>query len=276
MINTISSKKNDVSNNISSKNGNFDYGSVANGRKNVSKISEFFPNLLPLEKMSNNRILKSLPEHEAGRLLPHLDFVLLEEGKEIYAAGELNPHVYFPETTVISDVSDLKDGNTIETAMVGKDSATGLCAILGLNPTNHRAQTIIKGNAWRIKSEILKQEFNRGGKLQTLLLDCVNRHINQISQRLICKSFHLVEKRLCAWLLMLHDRVGRNRLKLTQENTALLLGANRPTITVTAQLLRSKGFIDYSRGGLIILDRSGLEESACECYQILQLDDCIH
>jgi CRP-like cAMP-binding protein len=206
------------------------------------------------------------------RLMPHLDFVFLASGEQICAVGESNHYVYFPETAVVSDISDLEDGNTIETAMIGRDGASGLCAVFGASPPQRRAQTTIKGTAWRIKTETLKQEFARAGTLQTALLDYVNLHIRQISQRLVCKSFHLIEKRLCSWLLMLHDRVENNRLKMTQERAALLLGANRPTITIAAQMLRQKGFINYSRGGIKILDRRGLEDSACECYNALRLD----
>ena len=228
------------------------------------------------EKISNNRILGSLSDFDAARLMPYLDFVLLSTGEEIYSAGQPNRYVYFPETAVASDIYDLSDGGTIETAMTGSESAIGLCAILGKYPVTHRIQTIVKGNAWRIKTERLKQEFTRSGEMQTLLLDGINRHINQITQRLVCKSFHLLEKRLCGWLLMLHDRVNKNRFKMTQENIALLLGVNRPSITIAALTLRNQGLIDYSRGGIKILDRQGMENSACECYSVLKPDniDC--
>jgi len=223
-------------------------------------------------QISTNHILGALPDFDIVRLFPHLEFVFLPSGEEIHPADELSRYIYFPETAVVSEVCDLADGNSIETAMVGSDGATGLEAILGLKPPPRRARITIEGNAWRIKTDILKQEFVRAGKLQMLLLDYINRHINQISQRLICKSFHLIEKRLCCWLLMLHDRVKNNQLKLTQENTALLFGAHRPSITLAAQALRGKGLIDYSRGGISILDRQGLEYSACECYSVFHLN----
>ncbi len=88
----------------------------------------------------------------------------------------------------------------------------------------------------------------------------------QISQRSVCKSFHIIEKRLSSWLLMLHDRVGKNQLTLTQEQISLCIGAYRPSITLVAQSLREKGLIDYMRGKIHIIDRQGLEFSACECY----------
>lgn len=278
MGNVTNNKNTDDSKNNASKfagivnfNGNFQMVR----EKNSSKMSGL-PVKPAAEKISNNRILGSLSDFDAVRLMPYLDFVLLSAGEEIYAAGEPNRYVYFPETAVASDIYDLSDGGTIETAMTGSESAIGLCAILGKYPVTHRIQTIVKGNAWRIKTERLKQEFSRGGEMQTLLLDGINRHINQITQRLVCKSFHLLEKRLCGWLLTLHDRVKKNRFKMTQENIALLLGANRPSITIAALTLRNQGLIDYSRGGIKILDRQGMENSACECYSVLKSDnfDC--
>lgn len=221
--------------------------------------------------ISSNRILGALSDYDAARLMPHLDFVSLTHGAEIHRAGEPNRYVYFPETVVVSYVYDLADGSTIETAMIGSEGATGLCSVLAAHqPPAHRARATVGGSAWRIKAETLKQELARGGKIQTMLFAFMNEHVNQISQRLVCKSFHVVEKRLCSWLLMLHDRVKDNRLTLTQENAALLLGANRPTITIAAQNLRNKRLIDYSRGKFHLLDRRGLENSACECYAVLQ------
>lgn len=276
MRNELSSKNTGVSKNIASKFSgiiSFNDNSLSVKEKNNSKMSDLSAKSSSAEKISSNRILGSLPDFDAARLMSHLDFVLLSAGEEIYAAGEFNRYVYFPETAVASDIYDLADGCTIETAMIGSEGATGLCTILGKYPQTHRVKITIKGNAWRIKTETLKQEFARGGKMQTLLLDCVNRHINQITQRLVCKSFHLLEKRLCGWLLMLRDRVKNDRLKLTQENIALLLGANRPSVTIAALTLRNQGLIDYSRGEMFILDHQSLENSACECYSVLKSDN---
>jgi PAS domain S-box-containing protein len=153
---------------------------------------------LQTQSISSNRIIGSLPDYDAARLMPHLDFVLLSHGAEIYPAGEYSRYVYFPETAIVSYLYDLEDGSTIETAMIGGEGATGLCSALGSELPMHRAQITVGGNAWRIKTEILKQEFARGGKIQTMLLHFMSEHINQISQRLVCKSFHVIEKRLCS------------------------------------------------------------------------------
>ncbi len=273
MINGLNYK-----NNVVSKPGSSKFSSIGNHNKvhpNVKEnsakwLANASAQTLQTQSISSNRILGSLPDYDAARLMPHLDLVLLSHGAEIYRSGEYSRYVYFPETAVVSYLYDLEDGSTIETAMIGSEGVTGLCSVLGSEPSNHRAQVIVGGNAWRIKTETLKQEFARGGKILAMLLAYMNEHINQISQRLVCKSFHVIENRLCCWLLMLRDRVENNQLMLTQENVALLLGANRPTITIAAQNLRNKGLINYARGKFYLLDRSGLENSACECYSALQ------
>lgn len=267
MINGINYKNNGVSKFSSIGNHNI----RSNVKENDARWSPHASaETSSIRNILRNRIIGSLSDYDAARLMPHLDFVLLSQGEEIYPAGEYNRYVLFPETAVVSYLYDLEDGSAMETAMIGSEGATGLCAVFGSEPTTHRARITVGGNAWRIKTEILKQEFARGGKIQAMLLAYMNEHINQVSQRFVCKSFHIIEKRLCSWLLMLHDRLQNNQLMLTQENAALLLGTNRPTITIAAQTLRNKGLIDYTRGKFTLLDREGLENSACECYFVLQ------
>jgi CRP-like cAMP-binding protein len=218
----------------------------------------------------NNKILNSLPQFDLVRLIPHLDYVYLPAGKVLYQLNETVEHIYFPETAVASNISDLEDGSTIETSMVGNEGATGVSALLGTEPAFQRSQITIKGAAWKIKTEILRQELVKPGKLQALIFDYVNYHMNHILQRLICKSFHVIEQRFCSWLLMLQDRAKTEQLPVTHENTALLLGSQRPSITMVAQILRKKGLIDYSRGGIFIQDRRKMENAACECYSVFQ------
>lgn len=251
----------------------FAYNSVicaklANGVLPLNENSkEFFFNAQKVNL--NNRILNSLPQVDLVRLMPHLEHVYLPAGKTLYQVNETVEYVYFPETAVASNISDLEDGSTIETSMVGNEGATGVSALLGTEPSFQRSQITIKGAAWKIKTEVLRQELANPGKLQTLIFDYVNHHMNQILQRLICKSFHVIEQRFCSWLLMLHDRSKTERLTVTHENTALLLGSQRPSITMAAQILRKKGLIDYSRGGIFIQNRKRMENAACECYSVL-------
>lgn len=220
----------------------------------------------PDKTVFDNRLLDRAEVGDFEQLMPHFESVALAAGKQLYAAGDANEYVYFPETAVVSHLCGLADGNTLEIAMVGSEGATGLCAILGSLPPMHQAIVTIEGKAWRIRTDVLRQEFARAGKLQTLLIDYINKYLAEVSQRVVCESFHLVEKRLCRWLLTLHDRVRKNQIALTHEQMSQFLGVNRPTLTVTAKILRDEGLISYIRGKFYILDRQRLEASACECY----------
>lgn len=211
----------------------------------------------------DNQILAAACAHDFD-CLPHLEFVSLAAGEELHGQGENSDFVYFPETAVVSHLYNLSDGNSLEIAMVGREGATGLCPVIGSQPAMHQATVTIGGGARRIKTEILRQEFLRNGKFQALVLDYFNAHLAEVSQRAVCTSFHLLEKRLCSWLLMLHDRARENQITMTHEQMSQFLGVYRPTLTMVVRTLRRKGLINYVRGKLYILDRRGLENAACE------------
>lgn len=236
----------------------------------TNRINPLSTEAARIKKFLSNYILTSQSDFDFARLLPHLEVVSLVRGERLHSMGEQSRDVYFPETAVISNLYTLADGSTIEVAMIGREGASELGSLLGSQPPTHWSQVAVGGTALRIKAETLQKEFTHGGKMQTLLFDYINSHITQISQRVACKSFHVVEKRFCNWLLMLHDRVKGNQLPLTQEQIALFLGVHRPSVTLVAQTLREKGLIDYVRGKVNILNRRGLESSACECYSTIQ------
>ena len=250
--------------------GNFNNGYTTIGGREASR-TKYTPAVKFYRKGSlNNHLLASQSETGFARLLPYMEDVSFSNGEYLYQFHQRNDYVYFPETAVISHLHNLADGRTIEIAMIGIEGASGLCSVFSPQPPTHCAQATVGGNAMRIKTEVLRQEFARGEKLQSLMLDYINSHINQISQRIVCESFHLIEERLCSWLLMLYERVQKNHWQITHEQISLLLGANRPSITHAARTLRKKGFIDYTRGKFYILNSQGLKSGACECYSALQ------
>lgn len=223
-----------------------------------------------LKGLLANKILTSLPGEDFARLLPHLEPVSLLSGRDLCKPGESIRFIYFPENAVISHLYVLSDGDMVEAAMIGREGVVGLSAIFSPYPPSHWTQVAVAGNALRIKAEVLKQEFARGGALQRLLLGCAGARIEQISQRVVCNSRHKVGERLCGWLMMIHDRVGDDQLPLTHEQIARHLGARRAGVTSVTIALRNKQIINYSRGHIRILDRQGLEAAACECYRILR------
>jgi len=161
----------------------------------------------------------------------------------------------------------LEGGGTVEVGTIGNEGFIGLPIVL----SNHRSPTKticeIQGDACRIKTEHLQEEFRQGGELQRLLLRYAQQFLNQVAHMAACNRAHPVEERCARWLLMTHDRVGKDEFPITQEFFAYMLGLRRPTVMLGAGLLKEAGMIDYTRGTITILDRKELEQASCECYR---------
>jgi CRP-like cAMP-binding protein len=220
----------------------------------------------PLE----NRLLSGLPMEDYKRLFPALERVHLSLGHSIYEPGQRLEHVYFPTSAVVSLLYTMEDGSTAEMGLTGNDGAVGVALFLGGDTMPNRAVAQISGGAFRLQAKILQKEFARGGSLQQLLLRYTQALLSQISQTAVCNRLHPVDKRLCRWLLLSHDRVKSDELKMTQEFIANMLGGRRESVTVAAGHLQDAGLIQYSRGRIRILDRVGLEATVCECYRIVK------
>ena len=154
--------------------------------------------------------------------------------------------------------------------MIGNDGLAGIPAILRIKISPYKMMTQLPTNALRIKAEALSNEFNRGGRLHDLLLGYMHMLLTQIAQSVACNSFHLVEQRLCRWLLISRDRAKTDTLQLTQEFLAHMLGVPRTSVTATAGKIQKLGLIRYRRGQIQIIDRQGLEAAACECYEVIK------
>jgi CRP-like cAMP-binding protein len=174
--------------------------------------------------------------------------------------------LYFPETAIVSEFQMLPDGKTIEVAMTGREGVIGISTIFSSHLSPNWLQVSVSGKALRIDAEIFRREFYSRKSLQNSLFGYLDSYIAQISQKVICSSYHTVEERFCCWLLMLSDRCGKRSLPLTQEQIAGFLGVHRPSITLITKSLREKRLIDCRRGKIRIRDREKLEFSSCDCY----------
>ena len=223
-----------------------------------------------LETVSTrNRILSALSHEEISRIQPHLERIHLEKGKIIYITGDAIQHVYFPVKGLLSLLSATETGSTVELAMVGNEGVVGLPAILKNGVISYDVTVQLPVDAFRIRAEVLRKEFERGERLHEHLLGYTHTLIAQIAQLSICNRFHTIEKALIRWLLVAQDRVNTDTLNLTQENISHALGVPRTAVTMAARSLLNAGLIRYSRGNIVILDRAGLEGHSCECYRIL-------
>jgi CRP-like cAMP-binding protein len=250
------------------------FRTVFDSRQTMSAAAGSTPEQRNLETASSNallsnRLLAALPPEEFERLLPHVEPANLSAGEDLYRFEGGVDFAYFPETAVVAHLYVMADGNTTESALIGREGFAGLSAIFNARQPCYLTRVLVAGSAMRIRIDVLKQEFGCGGALQLVLLAYAGARMSQVSQRAACSGSHTVRERLCCWLLMVHDRVGEERLPLTHERIAAHLGVRRAGITETAIELRDRGMIGYARGLVRILDRPRLEAAACECYQLL-------
>jgi CRP-like cAMP-binding protein len=214
-----------------------------------------------------NELLAALPRGAYLRLLPHLEPVSLLLGASLYNSGESIEHVYFPGDALVSLVTHMSDGATVEVGLIGRDGMVGIPVLLGDDIAFEAAVVQIAGSALRMPSVTFK-EVIKGGRnpLLTRLLLYTRVLMKQVAQTAACNGRHTAEKRLARWLLMCHDRAESNELALTQDFISDMLGLRRTGVSSAAIGLQHEGFIRYSRGRITILKRAGLEAFACECY----------
>lgn len=219
---------------------------------------------------TKNQILLALPDEDYQRLHPYLEPVELKLGQILYRPEEPISYVYFPNNAMASIIATTPDGQAAEVGVVGREGISGVDVLMGVDSTPNEAMIQLPDGALRIKTETIREEFKRGGAFQNLSLKYIHALMMQISQTALCNRLHNVEQRLARWLLMCHDRAKGDELTLTQEFLSIMLGVNRPTVTNAAVLLQGGGFIKYSRGKITILDREGLEDFACDCYEVVK------
>jgi CRP-like cAMP-binding protein len=217
-----------------------------------------------------NNLLAALPEEDYARLLPQLELVPLPLGKVLYESNSELRHVYFPTTAIVSLLYVMLDGASAEIAVVGNEGIIGVALFMGGETMPNRAVVPSAGHAYRLEGQLLKQEFNRSGELQHLLLRYTQALLTQMAQTAVCNRHHSLDQQLCRWLLLSLDRLSSNELVMTQELIANMLGVRREGVTESAGNLQSAGLIDYHRGHITVLDRAGLEARTCECYAVVK------
>ncbi|MEQ8963912.1 MAG: Crp/Fnr family transcriptional regulator, partial [Coleofasciculus sp. C2-GNP5-27] len=196
---------------------------------------------MPFSKSNNsviNQLLAALPNQDYQRLVPHLEEVSLILGQILYQPGEPILHVYFPNRAMVSLVTLLANGSTTEVGMVGKEGMVGLPVFLGDGMAINQAVVQLEGTAMKMDTSILKREFERGGRLQRLLLCYTQTLLNQVSQTAACNRQHRLEQRLARWLLSAQDSISGSELRLTQEFLGNMLGTRRATVTIAAGKLQ--------------------------------------
>jgi len=220
-----------------------------------------------------NHLLAALPADEYARLFPHMELVPMPLGNALYESGMQMRHVYFPTTCIVSLLYVMEDGSSAEIAVVGNEGLVGVSLFMGGETTPSRAVVQSAGHAYRLKGQLLKDEFYRAGPMQRLLLRYTQSLLTQMAQTAVCNRHHSVDQQLCRWLLLSLDRLSSNVLTMTQELIANMLGVRREGVTEAAGKLQRAGLINYSRGKITVLDRPGLEARVCECYAVVKKEN---
>jgi len=219
---------------------------------------------------NQNHLLAALPAADFERLVAHLELVPMALGEVLYEPGGQMEHAYFPTTAIVSLHYVMESGATAEAAGVGNEGIVGISLFMGGDTTPSSAVVQIAGHAYRMEARFLKEEFNRGGLMQRLLLRYTQALITQMSQATACNRHHTMEQQLCRWLLLTLDRVSSHELVMTQELIASMLGVRRGGITEAAGNLQRAGVISHRRGHISVIERSGLESRTCECYAVVK------
>jgi CRP-like cAMP-binding protein len=215
-----------------------------------------------------NKLLAALPADDYARLAPTLGTTALKLKRFLHEPGEPVDQVYFPGGGFISVVTVLKDGGMVEVATIGREGMLGMSAALNREPSPSATMVQAETDTCYVMSaEAFRKEMDRHGAFYDLLTRYGQALVGFIMQSTACNAVHSVEQRLSRWLLMAHDRVGKDEFPLTQEFAAMMLGTSRPTVTVVAGTLQKAGLIKYHRGHVTVVDREGLEDASCECYR---------
>jgi CRP-like cAMP-binding protein len=217
-----------------------------------------------------NHLLAVLPGEERARLFPQLELVPMPLGEAVCEPGIPMRYVYFPTNAIVSLLYVMEDGASAEIAVVGNEGIVGISVFMGGETTTSRAVVQSAGHAYRLKGQLLKDAFFRAGPMQLLLLRYTQALLTQMAQTAVCNRHHSVDQQLCRWLLLSLDRLPTNKLIMTQELIANMLGVRREGVTESAGNLQRAGLIHYSRGKITVLDRPGLEARVCECYQVVK------
>ena len=217
-----------------------------------------------------NHLLAALHTAEYERLRPDLEQVPMPLGEVLYESGGQLDHVYFPTTSVVSLLYVMKDGESAEIAIAGNEGLIGLALMMGGQTTPSRAVVQCAGQAFRMRPNALKREFDRGGPVQRLMLRYTQALITQMVQTAACNRHHSVEQQFCRWLLLSIDRLPSNELTMTEGLIANMLGVRHEGVTRIARKLQDEGLIRYDGGRITVLDRAGLEAHACECYEVVK------
>ncbi len=218
----------------------------------------------------DNLLLAALPEEAQERLFSSLKKVKLPLGKVLYESGDVLDHVYFPTDCIVSLLYVMEDGSSAEISVVGNDGIVGIAVFMGGESTPSRALVQSAGTAYRLSAKVFRDVFNKDSAIRMQMLRYTQSLITQMAQTAVCNRHHSIDQQLCRWLLLSLDRLPNNKLTMTQELIANMLGVRREGVSEAAGKLQKLKVIKYYRGQITVNDRPMLEQLCCECYSVVK------
>ena len=228
------------------------------------------PSVAGQDRPQQNAILAALPAAQYKRLAKDLELVPLTLGQVLYESGQTMSHAYFPIDCIVSLLYVMKNGESAEIAVVGNEGMVGIALFMGGESTLSRAVVQNAGHAFRLKAQVLKDEFRSGEALSRVLLMFASALITQMVQTAACNRHHPVDQQLCRWMLLSLDRLSSSQISMTDKLVGNMLGLSTAEVTKATNLLQKAGLILYNAGEITVLDRTGVEKRSCECYGVVK------
>jgi len=217
-----------------------------------------------------NALIAALSDADYARLANALELVPLTLGQVLYESGETMGYAYFPTDCIVSLLYVMKNGESAEIAIVGNEGVIGVALFMGGESTMSRAVVQNGGHAYRLKAQVLKDEFHTGGALARLLLLFTSALMTQMVQTAACNRHHPVDQQLCRWMLLSLDRLSSNRISMTEKLIGNMLGLSSEEVRKAAAVLQKAELIHYDSGEITVLNRPGVEKRSCECYGVVK------
>lgn len=224
------------------------------------------------DRPATNYLLAAFPKAILRRIAPQLEPITLRRGMILHEPRGVTEYVYFPDRGLVSLVKALRDGRAVEVGTVGIDGMTGIDTLLGMQPSTFELVVQIEGYGRRVTVVTLQGQLEKSHDLKALMLRYMSYRVNQLAQTAACNRLHTLRQRCCRWLLIAQDNVQAPTFALTHEFLALLMGVNRPAVSLAIAALQRRDVIRNRRASITVVNRQILEREACECYESLKHD----
>lgn len=222
------------------------------------------------QRAESNSLLAALSQDDYQHLLKDLELVPLSLGQVLHESGETMSHIYFPVDCIVSILYQMENGESAEIALIGNEGVVGIAIFMGGESTMSRAVVQNAGYAYRLKAQVVKDQFLVGGALSRILLMFTSVFITQMVQTAACNRHHSLQQQLCRWILLSLDRLPSRHITMTEKLIGNMLGLKSDEVVAQTSILQKAGLVTYRDGEITVINRPGIEKRSCECYGVVK------